>query len=121
METRRQLKERITQLEKQLKWEQHHTRRSALVDKADLPKCESQACYNCKNIVYLAVPTTGEVFLLGCGKNLTCKDFVYVNGKPIWAKEYELLRMGTDWPELELNSFQPPCVVVPRPPCHDEK
>lgn len=76
-ETKAKLRERIKELEEQLIMEKHHTRRGALVDKADLPKCKSLACYKCEHIV-TAVSPHGSLFLLGCGKDLDCESFAAI-------------------------------------------
>lgn len=83
-ETKKKLRHQIEELEKQLASERHHNRRSALVDNADLPKCKSLACYKCEHIV-TAVSPGGAVYLLGCGKDLSCDDLetIQLSSQPI--------------------------------------
>ena len=65
---------RIADLERELNTLRYHKMHSALVDKADLPKCKSIACAKCDHAVYLNVPGPGYM-LMGCGKDLNCEDF----------------------------------------------
>lgn len=120
--TRKQLKKRILDLEKELKVAKHHNLRSALVEKADLPKCKSVACYNCKYVTFLYHPENGAMYLLGCGKDLTCNDFVYTdkNKPPIFDREEELLTMVSISTECQEHCQSGPCLQIPRPPCHIE-
>lgn len=118
METRRALRARIAELEAALA---HERSRSALMDAADLPKCKSIACYNCKNVVYVDIPETGEVFFLGCGKDHECKDFVYKGGAPEWTKDKTVFMALGERRVLLLAKKENPCAAAPRPPCHDGK
>ena len=118
METRRALRARIAELEAALA---HERGRSALMDAADLPRCESIACYNCKNVVHVESASTGEIFLLGCGKNITCKDFIPKGGTPEWTKDKTVLMASGERRELLPVTQEPACAAAPRPPCHDWK
>lgn len=73
-QSKRFLKQRISELEQELEKQMYHNRRSALVEKANLPKCKSVACAGCDHIVYQNVHGLGYI-LLGCGKDLVCPDF----------------------------------------------
>jgi len=122
--TRKRLKAEIARLQKEVA---HHRLRSALVDKADLPKCKSVACYNCKYCTFLYNPSTSALYLLGCGKDLTCKDFIFTdkNKPPLWEREEALIRMEGKRESFESNpssnqaqNLNGAMLVVPRPPCH---
>lgn len=67
----RDLKERLSQ-------EQGKTRRSAFIETANLPKCKSLACVGCEHIVVQITPH-GGYFVVGCGKNNPCKDYIKSN------------------------------------------
>nr|DAL97687.1 MAG TPA: hypothetical protein [Caudoviricetes sp.] len=54
--------------------DREYNRRSAIIDKAALPKCKSIACSGCKHIVVLYT-TWGGWYVLGCGKYNPCKDY----------------------------------------------
>ena len=51
-----------------------YNRRSAIIDKAALPKCKSIACSGCKHVV-VRYTTWGGWYVLGCGKDNPCKDY----------------------------------------------
>lgn len=90
-QSKKQLLQRIQELEKELRNEKFHSKRSALVDKANLPKCKSLACAGCRHIIYQHVPGLGTI-LLGCGKDLACPDFEEpVIPRPDISQEYQLL------------------------------
>lgn len=105
----------------------HHKKRIALMDATDLPKCKSVACYNCKHCAWLYNPGSTAIYLLGCGKDLKCKDFEFtgLNKPPAWERETEMLtaeEKGRLFEENPLDSskrqpFQP-IDSVPRPSCH---
>lgn len=54
--------------------EREYNRRSAIIDKAALPKCKSIACSGCKHVV-VRYTTWGGWYVLGCGKDNPCKDY----------------------------------------------
>lgn len=121
--TRKQLKQRIAQLEKEVA---HHKKRTALVETADLPKCESVACYNCKYCIWLYHPGNGASYLLGCGKEIACKDFQATdsNKPPLEVREdvmeffSEIGLLSSQGGQVDdLNSL---VLVSPLPPCHQE-
>lgn len=110
----------IAQLKDKLKREEHHNRRSALVEKADLPKCKSPACYSCKHIAYILHPGNGALYLIGCGKDLNCPDF---QEREESAESVETLRetlysmVKYYFPDLKFSPAYD-CVHIPPPPCH---
>lgn len=70
-QTRRQLKDKIADLEASLRAEKRH---SAFLDAAALPPCKNLSCVNCEHIVIYKT-LTGGLYPLGCGKNIDCPDF----------------------------------------------
>lgn len=119
-ETRRALKVRIAKLESEIRELRHHTLRSALVDAADLPPCKSMACYNCKHIVFMEHPTMGSLYLLGCGKELSCDGFEPREEIiPTWEerKQWLLWRLQAQFPS-QSSTLDESCVHAPLPPCH---
>lgn len=117
LETRKALRARIAALEEQLEGAR---RRAARIEKPDLPKCKSLACYNCKHIVYLESRETGAIYLLGCGKDFECKDFEHKGGPPEWNEETEVL-MAKEEKELLLPVKRTnQGAAAPPPPCLDE-
>lgn len=119
-QTKGKLKKRIAELEAQLKELRHHTLRSALVEKADLPKCKSPACYSCKHIVYVLNPTGGGLYLIGCGKALACSGFQAKEktAEQAEAVKHTLYSMAKYYfPSLESFPIDD-CVHIPQPPCH---
>lgn len=122
-QTMKQLKQRIAQLEKEVA---HHKKRSALVETADLPKCESVACYNCKYCTWLYHPGNGASYLLGCGKDIACRDFQPTdsNKPPLEVREdvmeffSEIGLLSSQGGQVDdLNGL---VLVSPLPPCHRE-
>lgn len=89
-QSKRFLLKRISELERELEKEMYHNRRSALVEKADLPQCESIACAGCARAVYQNVPGLGYI-LLGCGKDLVCPCFEESQNKPSISEQVQLL------------------------------
>ncbi len=107
----------------------HHKKRIALMDATDLPKCKSVACYNCKHCAWLYNPGSTAIYLLGCGKDLKCKDFEFtgLNKPPAWERESEMLRMeemsessGESSLDAQMRPPFQPIDSVPQPPCHCE-
>lgn len=82
--TKRQLRKEIRRLENKLDIEKARTKRFATVEKASLRRCKSMACYGCRHIVYLHDQGYGGIFLVGCGRDLSCPDFSpdYTNRLP---------------------------------------
>lgn len=105
----------------------HHKKRIALMDATDLPKCKSVACYNCKHCAWLYNPGSTAIYLLGCGKDLKCKDseFTGLNKPPAWERGIEMLtaeEKGRLFEENPADSskrqpFQP-IDSVSQPSCH---
>ena len=60
------LKEQLEHLKNDV---QHYRIRSALLDKTNLPKAKSVACYNCKYAAFVRYGKSGLCFL-GCGRSL---------------------------------------------------
>lgn len=121
--TKKYLKQRIAQLEKEV---EHHRKRSALVEAADLPKCESVACYNCKYCTWLYHPGNGASYLLGCGKNISCKDFQSTDSnKPPLEARVDLMKCFIEKGFLSSPAYQEfgtdgLALVSPLPSCHQE-
>lgn len=121
--TKKYLKQRIAQLEKEV---EHHRKRSALVEAADLPKCESVACYNCKYCTWLYHPGNGASYLLGCGKNISCKDFQPTDSnKPPLEVRVDLMKCFIEKGFLSSPAYQEfgtdgLVLVSPLPSCHQE-
>lgn len=124
--TRKQLKQQIERLEKEVA---HHKLRTALVDTAGLPKCKSVACYNCKYCTFLYNPGSAALYLLGCGKNISCELFEATdkNKPPLKERLDEVARMCAN-EEYNLTILRktpkssPDDLVLmsPLPPCHQE-
>lgn len=64
----KQLKGRIAKLE-ELEF------KSAVIEEANLPKCESRVCFLCAHAA-ISSDHFGNQFLVGCTKELKCKDFI---------------------------------------------
>lgn len=73
--SRKELKRRLEQAERELSAEREATRRSAFIERAELPRCKSLACVNCEYIVYASAPLYGNSYVVGCGKNNPCADY----------------------------------------------
>lgn len=118
--TKRKLKAEILELQRKIRCLEHDERRSALVQMADLPKCESVACYNCKYCSFLYNPGNGALYLLGCGRDLKCKDFVCTdkNKPPVWERANALLSAEGKHQECEEGFLPDSVLVAPQPPCH---
>lgn len=110
---------KIKALEKELA---HHKKRIALMDATDLPKCKSVACYNCKHCAWLYNPGSTAIYLLGCGKDLKCKDFEFtgLNKPPAWERANEMARKAAGYPIGEEENFSDPALDAPLPLCHQE-
>lgn len=122
-QTRKQLKQRIAQLEKEVA---HHQKRTALVEAADLPKCESVACYNCKYCTWLYHPGNGASYLLGCGKDIACKDFqpTFSNKPPLEVRE-DMMEFFSEIGLLssqggQVDDLNGLVLTSPLPPCHQK-
>ena len=72
------LREENRDLRSQLSQEKEKTRRSAFIGTANLPECKSLACVGCEHIVVQVTPH-GGYFVVGCGKNNPCGDYVKSN------------------------------------------
>ena len=80
--TRRQLKKKIADLEIQLNIELRKNKESALISKAELPKCKGLYCFQCAYAVLKPSGFFGDVYtLLGCGKDAGCEHFTPVYDK----------------------------------------
>lgn len=118
--TKRKLKEENSALRRKIHELEHHERRSALVEKYDLPKCKSVACYNCKHCTFLYNPGSGALYLLGCGLGLSCDGFTYTdaNKPPLWEGANAILRDEGLPQECEKGYLPDAVSSAPRPPCH---
>ena len=72
------LREENRDLKAQLSQEKEKTRRSAFIETANLPECKSMACVGCEHIVVQVTPH-GGYFVVGCGKNNPCRDYIKSN------------------------------------------
>lgn len=113
------LSEEKAELERRLA---HHAFRSALVNKADLPKCASIACYNCKHVAYVYHPANGALYLLGCAKGGdVCGGFEHSpkdTGATEAIKETLLQLLRDQFPTLQ-GAVSDDCVYLPTPLCHE--
>lgn len=75
MKTRRELTQRIEELERALAEEKRQNKRSALINAAGLPPCHDLACCDCRHAVYMYDSWTKSSFLLGCGRARKCVDY----------------------------------------------
>lgn len=91
-------------LKAQLALANHNNRRSALIEKADLPPCKSLACYTCKHIAYIPGVKSG-VYLLGCGKDLDCPEHEQQDESKVCPAE--LLEELQDYLQTQLLSQFP--------------
>ncbi len=72
-ETKKLLKKKITDLEKELRDAKDQKYISAFIDSSDLPKCKSLACIGCEHMIFHEYHC--HLFPVGCGKNRECPDF----------------------------------------------
>ncbi len=115
------LKASIANLKKDV---QHYRIRSALLDKTNLPKAKSVACYNCKYAAYVRYGECGVAFL-GCGRALAkggCDGYEYtVANRPNLEeiRDY-MVTEGKDWKPSQVlsqygdyaNAQVPPCLEL---------
>ncbi len=95
---------KIQELKWQIHKQNHHIVRSALVERANLPPCKSVACYNCKFCTFLYHPTNGALYLLGCGKDIRCDNFVYTGtNKPDPKERFDCINYNS--PLLQSEFF----------------
>lgn len=114
------LKEKVAFLEKDVR---HHRIRSALIDKTQLPKAKSVACYNCKYAAYVRYGTSGLAFL-GCGRALAkggCDGFEYTNANRPNLDEISayMATEGKDWQPSQVLSQYCVRTNAQTPPCHE--
>lgn len=114
------LKKRISDLENSVK---HHRIRSALIDKTQLPKAKSVACYNCKYAAYVRYGKSGLAFL-GCGRALAkggCDGFEYTDANRPSLEEigYFMATEGKDWQPSQVLSQYGVLANAQTPPCHE--
>lgn len=83
-QSRKQLKERIYELESELKEREWI---SAFLDKTPLPKCKSLSCAGCEHVIYQRYH--GRLFVCGCGKDIACQYFQKTDRS---AEDQQLLR-----------------------------
>lgn len=114
------LKEKVAFLEKDVR---HHRIRSALIDKTQLPKAKSVACYNCKYAAYVRYGTSGLAFL-GCGRALAkggCDGFEYTiaNRPNLDEISAYMATEGKDWQPSQVLSQYGVRSNAQTPPCHE--
>lgn len=115
------LKASIANLKKDV---QHYRIRSALLDKTNLPKAKSVACYNCKYAAYVRYGECGVVFL-GCGRALAkggCDGYEYTDANRPNLEEIRdyMVTEGKDWQPSQVlsqcgaheNAHTPPCLEL---------
>ena len=101
---------------------QHYRIRSALLDKTNLPKAKSVACYNCKYAAYVRYGECGVAFL-GCGRALAkggCDGYEYTDANRPNLEEIRdyMVTEGKDWQPSQVlsrygdhaNAQVPPCL-----------
>lgn len=116
------LKASIANLKKDV---QHYRIRSALLDKTNLPKAKSVACYNCKYAAYVRYGECGVAFL-GCGRALAkggCDGYEYTDANRPNLDEIRdyIVTEGKDWQPSQVlsqsgahaNAHTPPCLELP--------
>lgn len=89
-QSKKDLINRINELEEELDMERHKSRLSAYIESAGLPKCKDFSCLNCDHIV-VQRNNLGAVYVLGCGKNVSCPDFSRA-ANPLTEREKQQLR-----------------------------
>lgn len=72
-QTKAELRATIKRLELELETERHHTRRSAYIEKANLPPLKNVGCLGCKH-AFRYTDTKG-LYVLGCAKDVGCDSF----------------------------------------------
>lgn len=115
------LKASIANLKKDV---QHYRIRSALLDKTNLPKAKSVACYNCKYAAYVRYGECGVAFL-GCGRALAkggCDGYEYTGANRPNLDEIRdyMVTEGKDWKPSQVlsqygdhaNAQVPPCLEL---------
>ena len=115
------LKEQLEHLKNDV---QHYRIRSALLDKTNLPKAKSVACYNCKYAAYVRYGECGVVFL-GCGRALAkggCDGYEYTDANRPNLDEIRdyMVTEGKDWQPSQVlsqcgvyaNAHTPPCLEL---------
>lgn len=68
-QTKRQLRERIRDLEYELKKTE---RLNGVIEGANLPKCESEMCRGC---IYCHIAYGIDGTIIGCTKRMVCADY----------------------------------------------
>ena len=116
-----ELKKQIEQLKNEV---EHHRIRTALIDKADLPKAKSPACYNCKYAAFVQYKN-GGIWFLGCGRELAkggCDGYEHTNANKGSLEEMRdyLLTMGKDYYPSQVLSQTCDFLHFPEPPCHEQ-
>ena len=115
------LKERIEYLKKDV---QHYRIRSALLDKTNLPKAKSVACYNCNYAAFVRYGKSGLCFL-GCGRSLAkggCNDYEHTDYNKVDLDEMwdYLVRLGKDYYPSQVLSQTCEREQLQKPPCHEQ-
>lgn len=75
-QTKKQLRLKVAALQGEVTQLKRIEKRSALIESADLPKCENKICRICAYAAFEYPQYSSNGILLGCAKHLTCKDFL---------------------------------------------
>lgn len=86
-ETKRTLRKRIEQFEREIEVLRGKQFVSAVIEEKALPKCESMACAGCQKAVFYRDAWNYTEKLIGCGKDIFCKDYLPVNVTPEVRRE----------------------------------
>lgn len=115
------LKEQLEHLKNDV---QHYRIRSALLDKTNLPKAKSVACYNCKYAAFVRYGKSGLCFL-GCGRSLAkggCDGYEYTDANRPNLDEIQdyMVTEGKDWQPSQVLSQTCEREQLQKPPCHEQ-
>ena len=115
------LKEQLEHLKNDV---QHYRIRSALLDKTNLPKAKSVACYNCKYAAFVRYGKSGLCFL-GCRRSLAkggCNDYEHTDYNKVDLDEMwdYLVRLGKDYYPSQVLSQTCEREQLQKPPCHEQ-
>lgn len=89
--TRKQLKDRIFELEGKLSSIGRIKRENTIIETTGLPKCKGLFCYQCAYAVFKPSEFGFDTLLLGCGKDAPCNSFtpVYDKAKVEACRSYQ--------------------------------
>lgn len=80
-QTKKQLKDRVLELEAKLSSIEKIKRDNTIIETAELPKCKGLYCYQCAYAVFKPAGFGFSTLLLGCGKDAPCEAFTPVYDK----------------------------------------